>query len=516
MNGHAIKPGTLPWFATHELSLAWRDFMRMASAGRKGRERQILIFMILAFGGLHALAYGALQPVFNGAYLSQKTMLVGISMSVILTLSLMTSQAMELVTRVFYSRSDLDLILSSPVDNRVLFTVRILSITIATSLLSIGLFGPAINVMAYHHGWQWLAGYPVLLTCGAVATAFSLTLTVGLFKIFGAKRTRLISQIVAAVVGAGFVIGIQLAAIASLGSISRFELLASESFLATLPPLDSSLWIPARAVMGEVIAFATCAMAGLGALYLAISGFSGSFASHVLAAAGASRNTKSVTSNMPMFQKRSMASALRRKEWKLILRDPWLVSQTLMQLLYLLPPAFMLWQSYGDGGMGIVAVPVLVMACGQLAGGLAWLAISGEDAPQLVKTAPLASSAILRGKIEAVVGAVAFITLPILALMAWFDLRMAFIAAIGIAMATASATLIQMWFRAQAKRSSFRRRQTSSKVATLTEAFSSILWAAVSGLLIAGMWSTAAIVIPVIAIVLWTARNFRPVENSSF
>ena len=39
---------------------------------------------------------------------------------------------------------------------------------------------------------------------------------------------------------------------------------------------------------------------------------------------------------------------LRRKEWTLLLRDPWLVSQTLMQLLYLLPPALMLWQAFGD------------------------------------------------------------------------------------------------------------------------------------------------------------------------
>ncbi len=40
---------------------------------------------------------------------------------------------------------------------------------------------------------------------------------------------------------------------------------------------------------------------------------------------------------------------LRRKEWKLLRRDKWLMSQTLMQLLYLIPPAFMLWHSFGQG-----------------------------------------------------------------------------------------------------------------------------------------------------------------------
>src|SRR4029077_20498875 len=95
------------------------------------------------------------------------------------------------------------------------------------------------------------------------------------------------------------------------------------------------------------------------------------------------------------FRPRSPAAVLRRKEWTLLRRDPWLVSQTLMQILYLLPPALMLWRSYGEGtGALIVLVPVLVMAAGQLAGGLAWLAISGEDAPDLVATAPVLARSI--------------------------------------------------------------------------------------------------------------------------
>ena len=40
------------------------------------------------------------------------------------------------------------------------------------------------------------------------------------------------------------------------------------------------------------------------------------------------------------FRPRSPGQALRRKEWVLLLRDPWLMSQSLMQLLYLLPPFF--------------------------------------------------------------------------------------------------------------------------------------------------------------------------------
>ena len=46
---------------------------------------------------------------------------------------------------------------------------------------------------------------------GAVATAAALALTIALFRAVGPKRTRLIAQIVAAVIGAAFVIGLQVA-----------------------------------------------------------------------------------------------------------------------------------------------------------------------------------------------------------------------------------------------------------------------------------------------------------------
>jgi ABC-2 type transport system permease protein len=62
--------------------------------------------------------------------------------------------------------------------------------------------------------------------------------------------------------------------------------------------------------------------------------------------------------------------------------------------------------------------------------------------------------------------------------LAFASPRHALIAACGVVIAAASATAIQLWFRTQAKRSQFRRRQVSSRVATFAEAFSSIAWAA--------------------------------------
>ena len=185
------------------------------------------------------------------------------------------------------------------------------------------------------------------------------------------------------------------------------------------------------------------------------------------------------------FRAGSRQQALRRKEFVLLRRDPWLVSQSLMQLLYLVPPALMLWRSFADSSAAIVLItPVIVMAAGQLAGGLAWLTISGEDAADLVTTAPLPSSHVIRAKIEVVLIAISVLFAPLIIALSFASPQQAAVTAAGVVIAAASATAIQLWFRVQARRSQFRRRQTSSRLATFAEAFSSIGWAATGALIL--------------------------------
>src|SRR5207237_6175985 len=123
-----------------------------------------------------------------------------------------------------------------------------------------------------------------------------------------------------------------------------------------------------------------------------------------------------VASDRPApFRGRSRRQALRHKELLLLRRDPWLASQTLMQLLYLAPPAVMMWRSFGTGAnAAVLLVPVIVMAAGQFAGGIAWLSISGEDAPDLIATAPLMPLRVIRAKIEVVLIVVAVVLAPLL------------------------------------------------------------------------------------------------------
>jgi ABC-2 type transport system permease protein len=136
-------------------------------------------------------------------------------------------------------------------------------------------------------------------------------------------------------------------------------------------------------------------------------------------------------------------------------------------------------------------VPILIIAAGQLAGGLAWLAISGEDAPDLIASAPVTNACVLRAKTAAVIGAIAIVFGPFVVALAVIAPISALVTAVGAGTAAASATSIQFWFRVQAKRSHFRRRQTSSRIATFSEALSSCSWAGAGGLAAASSWLAA-------------------------
>jgi ABC-2 type transport system permease protein len=86
-------------------------------------------------------------------------------------------------------------------------------------------------------------------------------------------------------------------------------------------------------------------------------------------------------------------------------------------------------------------------------------------------------------------GVIAFIFAPLVVALAFASVRPALVAGSGVLIAGASAILIQLCFRVQARRSQFRYRHVSaSRIATLAEAVSSIAWALSSALAAASTW----------------------------
>jgi ABC-2 type transport system permease protein len=475
---------SLSWFARHEIRLAWREWLAMMTGGRRKRNRAVIGLITFA-AIMHLPAYAVIGRFAGLQAPLDKSSLIVITSTIFLAWALMLSQAIESVTRVFYARADLDLIMSSPVSLTNVFSVRIAAIALSVTAMALVLSTPFVDVLVIGGGARWFAAYGVVIAIGLSAAAVAIAVTVALFRLIGPSRTRLAAQILAAIIGAGFVIALQIAAILSYGTLSRFAVLTSDAAAAFAPDLDSAVWWPARAALGDGEILLLLLALGLTLLGATMAVFSHQFAGTVVRvsanAAPAQRSSRTRT-----FHTGSRQQALRWKEFTLLRRDPWLVSQTLMQLLYLVPPALMLWRSFSDSSTAIVLItPVVVMAAGQLSGGLAWLTMSGEDAADLVATAPLSPSCVTRAKIEVVLIAIGLLFTPLVGALVFASPLQAAVTAAGVAIATITATAIQLWFRVQARRSQFRRRQTSSRFATFAEAFSSIGWAATAALALA-------------------------------
>jgi ABC-2 type transport system permease protein len=474
----------LSWFARHELRLAWREWLAMMTGGRR-RTRTAVIGLLVFAAVMHLPAWAVIGRYAGLSAPLDKTSMIVVTATVLLSWALMLSQAIESVTRVFYARADLDLIMSSPATLTNLFSVRIAAIALTVTTMALLLSAPFVDVLVLRGGARWFAAFGVVIAVGLSAGAFAIGITIVLFRLIGPARTRLIAQILAAVIGAGFVIALQIAAILSYGTLSRFAVLTSDAAAGYAPDAGSLVWWPAHAILGDSEALLLLLSVSLMLLGIVMAIFSPRFADTAISASAHAASGRQGR-DARRFRGGSRQQALRRKEFLLLSRDPWLMSQTLMQLLYLVPPALFLWRSFSDSSTATVLItPVIVMAAGQLAGGLAWLTISGEDAADLVATAPLSASRVIRAKIEVVLIAIGVIFAPFVAALALLALPQAMVTAAGVGIAAASATAIQLWFRVQAKRTQFRRRQTSSRLATFSEAFSSIGWAATSALALA-------------------------------
>lgn len=481
------RPGGAAWFLRHEMRLAWRDWLSMMTAGKR-RGLPIAALGLAAFAiFMHGLAYAMIlgAPGLDGPPDGHTLLMV--SAALIAGLSLMLSQALESVTRAFYARGDLALILTSPATAGHLFAVRIAALAVTTAGMALLLAAPFINILIWFGGAHWAGAYAAILALAMASVAAAAALTILLFRTIGPRRTRGMAQVLAAVIGAAFAITLQLGAILSFGTLPSTQTPRLAAALIAAPGPDHPLWWPARAVMGQPLPLAELTLVSILSLVLAIVVFAPRFGRYALAASEEAH--AAVPGVRPArFHAPSPAWALRRKEWTLLVRDPWLMSQTLMQLLYLLPAAFLVWRNFQGAQTATLIVPMLIVAAGQLAGGLAWLAVSGEDAPDLIASAPVPSGLVLRARTEAVLGAIAAIFAPFVALMSLRSPAAALTAMAGVAVAAVSSTAIQYWFRSQARRSLFRRRQTSSRVATFAEALSSTFWAGTGALLAAGTW----------------------------
>jgi ABC-2 type transport system permease protein len=467
----ALRPGSVLWLMRHELRLLYRG------TTRKFRN---LLWVVLVFGTFHLAAIPLASGMGFFAKLSDVIPLLLVSGLVVLLGLTLAARSLTLAVQSLYERGDMDLLLSSPLDGRTLFSVRTSTLVVALCYELGVLVLPFANVFAAFGQLRWLCAYLALPLAAALAISFSLWVSFALVRWLGPRPTRLVAQVLAGVVGICAASATQIPRLVS--GHDSLEWLASPRLLASLPAQSSPLWIPARAVMGDPLWTPLTAAFCLGIFAWSVWRLGAEFIEGLATTAGVAPKRPARGARILRFRS-GVYTALARKELRLLLRDPWLVTQLLQQNVYLLPMMFV-FARLKLHGLSCIWLVVIVCA-GSTASAFAWLAASGEEAPELLGTAPISARHLLLAQLSASVLPVLLAAAACSALLAPRDPLAAgvlFACSAGNALCNA---LLHLRVKRPAKRQEFLRRNQHNLPLLLAELVFLAGWVGVAVLLLA-------------------------------
>ncbi len=494
-----LTPGSALWLLRHELRLVWRG---------TGGSR---LWLVVGLGGLlwlgyHVTAWSLLS--FSADATLPPTLFLIFGASAWFVFTLMLSQAIAFSVSALFERGDLDLLLASPVAPRNVFLIRGLGIAIASVAIYAWLLTPFAHVGVLTGHARLLAIYPALAALAMLAAAMGMALTVALVRALGARRARTFAQVLGALVGASLFLGLQFNNLVSPERSARW-IAALQRSARDGNGLDreSPLWLPLDALLGGPFALVTLVAIGVGAFAWVVTSTARRFV------AGTQESTTTPVARATVRVAARFRGGLWRavlvKEWKLIGRDPQMITHTLLQSLYLLPLVFV-WMR--NASPQVVLAPAMVMLSGSLASGLTWLTVSAEDAPELLASAPVQRGLLRRAKLVAGLTPVWALTVPLALVLAMSDATAAAIFTGCVAGATVSSGSLHLLLPRTGRRRDLRRRGKGNLLGNLLEMLTAVAWPALTWSLLqapryAPVPAAVAIAAPLVA--WWLGRQRR-------
>ena len=476
------RPGSALWLLSHELRLSWYKLTASSAKGpaqRGMRKSSMAIWIALALI-LHGSAFFIVKTVSGRAagLPPQMGMIVTAILAALATL--MLSTGLRTSVEALFERADLDLLLSSPLSSRSIFTVRLAAVVLWVASTYLLLLAPLAHMGLVLGQFRWLAIYPAIVSIAMVVASVAMLFTLGLVRLLGVRRTRVVAQVIGALSGAFLFLLSQMGG--NLGGREKQGLAWLTRLVnpASLPGPESLAWLPGRALLGEPLPLLLLVFAGSAAFFFTVRFTHAFFVRGVQQSAGMARRAAPPASLHFNFG-RGLARVLILKEWRLIARDPQLISQVLLQLLFLLPLCFLMFRK-GIALPGIAAS--MCFLCSSIAGSLGWIVISAEDAPDLLLSAPCPQKTIRRAKLAAVIlPPLALVLLPV----GWIALTRPGAAALMLAMvagALFTTALTVQRFGKPAVRGDFKSRAKGNLLGSLVEGFLGLAWAGLAYLLL--------------------------------
>lgn len=504
-----LAPGSLGWLVSMGAALTWRGL----TGGKRGTRRLVIfavlgLLILLGLGsGLLALRGGVVGGVPSGGL----TLLIVGGVGLFLG-GLMLSAGVAASLESLFDRGDLDLLLQAPIRPQTVFAARALGIALSSALSVALILGPLGLLAPALLGWHFLGVWPWWLAASLVSASLSLWITLGLVRLLGVRRARTAASVVGALFGAGFFLLFQARNL--LGEDQSRAL--TGRLVQGVQAAQGSAWLaallyPARTFWLEGLPTLLTLAASAGLFALTVWGLTRVFVDGAQSVTAVpARRHAGAPRAAGHLRFRGGFSATLFKEWRLLWRDPLLLSRVLLQLLYLLPLVFVVGRNvgghllFGSGG---------VLLAASLAASLANLTLNAEDAPDLLRLSPLGLAGTRRAKLLSALLPVWALMAVVYAVLAARGLGAWWVYALCMLVATTGSALIYLWRPLPVRRADVFRRQQGGDLLSGLGRLTLILFVSVAaaGLPRGAWWGFAALLLGLG--VIWLFWALRSVEE---
>jgi ABC-2 type transport system permease protein len=498
------RPGSAVWLMFHHI----RTRLRGKPAANKIQTlvRNLFLLGLLAFAvsQLGANVAKALAGL-DGDYSYPPFILKAGIILTAFAISLLGSSLISAYS-IFTDRDDLDLLLASPLPPQRILVARLMqsaySAFFTTFLMGSIAFGYAIFTVDV----RFVLIYPVLFSFMIIDLAISFIIARALLIWFGLRRGRTIAMVSGFTILIVGVLAFQLnAMVGKSDSEAQLAQMFGDDFIVNLTHWMTPIGHLAFGQPWETLGLFALAMF----TFFAMGAFFwGRFAKDAAMMAGQTQHVAGSASRKKVKFRNGIFATTILKEWRSMLRDPFVIVQIATPLVSLIPMAIVLWNmqnspnAFNADIMSPLIGALLIMFGGQITGTLAWTAASIEEAGDLLLSSPSDGGKLFWSKaLATAIPSFVFLALA-MSTIAINDPKAAIIGLVIGSLGLACCGAVEFLRPRPARRAKMTQRPDRSILSVIMGAAFSILWATATAIAMSplGSWALIPIIIGVLAV----------------